>query len=128
MAGKASLHALTAMPGVQRAVAADLDGDRDLDIAAVSYLPAEEFPRLGEMGLDAVLWLEQVGPGRFVRHPLEKGSCDHFACAADPLGDGGAAKLVVGNFCLSKGRPISDTLTVWKRSPPAASLSGNAAP
>ncbi len=107
-------HRLTDMPGVTRAVAADVDGDGDLDILAVSYLPAEEFTRRDELALDSVLWLEQTRKGTFVRRPLETKECDHFTCAIGPLyGAGKPPTLVVGNFWSTKQRPLKETITLW---------------
>ena len=106
-------HRLADMPGVTRAVAVDVDGDGDLDILAVSYLPAEEFPRRDELNLDAVLWLEQTTKGTFVRRPLETKTCDHFTCAAGDLKGDGRPSLVVGNFWSTKKRPMKDALGIW---------------
>jgi hypothetical protein len=108
-----SHHRLADMPGVMRAVAADIDGDGDQDVFAVSYLPAEEFSRRDELALDAVLWLEQTTRGTFVRRPLETKTCDHFTCAVGDLKEDGRPALVVGNFWSTRQRPVRDALTIW---------------
>jgi hypothetical protein len=109
-------HPLTAMYGAMRAVAADVTGRGRKDIVAVSFLPAEHFPRRDEMQLDSVILLEQTAPGEFVRHSLETGACDHFTCAVgDLLGDG-TLYLVTGSFGLAEGRKMGQAITVWERS------------
>jgi hypothetical protein len=107
-------HPIAPMYGVMRALAADVDGDGDLDIIAVSYLPEETFPPRGDLDLDSVVLLEQVRPGQFVRHSLEAGTCDHFTCAiGDWVGDGGV-HLVTGNFNPRPQRPAADGVVLWK--------------
>jgi hypothetical protein len=107
-------HALTAQYGAHRAVAADLDGDGDLDVVSVAFLPAEEFPQAKAAGAEAVQILEQVAPGRFERHVLEVGSCDHLTCTAGDVFGDGRVHLVVGNFFMTPARGRGDLVTVWK--------------
>jgi hypothetical protein len=110
-------HPLTAMYGAMRAVAADFRGSGRMDIVTVSCLPPEIFPQRDRRKLDALVYLEQVEPGRFVRHVLEHGSCDHFTCAAGDLDGSGRPQLVVGNFCWSKAHRHEDAVTIWKNIP-----------
>jgi hypothetical protein len=107
-------HALTTMAGVQRAVAADLDGDDLLDVVAVSWLPGHNYPQRGKLGLDSVILMRQIAPGRFTRHSLEKGSCDHPTCAVGDLFGDGRMHLVMGNHYFSDPPPEADALTIWK--------------
>jgi hypothetical protein len=103
-------HRLTTMYGAHRAVAADFTGDGKLDVVAVSFLPEKVFPQ--RQDLDAIVLLEQVAPGRFVRHSLKRGACDHVTCAAGDVFGTGRMDFVTGNFTLSAG--LSDSLTIWR--------------
>src|SRR5262249_20807445 len=58
-------HSLKTMAGVERAVAADLDGDGLLDVVAVSWLPGNTYPEREKLGLDSVILLRQTAPGQF---------------------------------------------------------------
>jgi hypothetical protein len=111
-------HALTTMPGVMRAVAADLDGDGLLDIVAVSWLPRDRFPERAKLGLDSVILLRQTAPGRFARYWLEKGSCDHATCAVGDLMGDGRLHLVTGNHYLTNPPPQADAITIWQNVTP----------
>jgi hypothetical protein len=104
-------HPITPMYGVHRAVAADFRGTGRPDIVAVSYLPADRFPRRKELGLDAVIYLEQTAPGRFARHSLEAVTCDHTTCAAGDVFGTGRIDLVVGDFVSGPG---DRAITVWR--------------
>src|SRR5262249_40244644 len=107
-------HPLAAMHGVERAVAADLDGDGLKDVVAVSWLPANGFPQRGQLGLASVLLLRQTAPGTFTRHTLERESCDHPTCAVGDLFGDGRIHLVTGNhYFTDPGAPV-DAITVWQ--------------
>jgi hypothetical protein len=107
-------HPLTPLYGAMRAVAADLEGNGKLDIVAVSYLPAEEFPQRREQQLDSVILLEQTAPGKFTRHVLETAACDHVTCAAGAWNGDGKMHLVTGNLTLTSANRITDSLVLWK--------------
>jgi hypothetical protein len=111
-------HFLGAMPGVHRAVAADFQGKGRLDVVAVSFLPAEKFPERETLNLDAVIYLEQQAPGRFVRHSLETVTCDHATCAAGAWDGDGKVHLVTGNFCLTDQHSLPHSVALWKNGGP----------
>jgi hypothetical protein len=108
-------HPIAPMYGVHRAVAADFRGCGKLDIAAVSFLPGGAFPQRQERDLDAVIYLEQTEPGRFVRHSLETGSCDHLTCVAGDVFGTGKIDLVTGT---SVATPAAPSVTLWKNPAP----------
>jgi hypothetical protein len=107
-------HLLTRMYGVHRAVAADFEGNGRLGIVATSFLPGGEFPQRAALGLDAVIYLQQTAPGHFVRHSLEKVTCDHATCAAGAWDGDGKVHFVTGSFCLTPEYHIDNALTLWK--------------
>jgi hypothetical protein len=104
-------HPLTPMYGVHRAVAADLDGDGDLDIVAVCFLPVENFKERTEHKLDAIIVLEQTKPGVFARHTIEAEHCDHVTCAVGDVFGSGKLDVVTGNFTT---QPLKNAITIWQ--------------
>lgn len=111
--GKFKHHHLTSMCGVSRAVAADFRGNGSYDIVAVSSLPPHEYPQRQALNLSSVIFLENVAPGRYLRHSIETATCDHFTCAVGDLLGNGQNQLVVGNFSMVKEHPIANAITIW---------------
>jgi tetratricopeptide (TPR) repeat protein len=107
-------HRLISLYGASRAVAADFDGDNDLDIVAVSFLPRLEFPDREALRLPSVVLLEQSSRGSFEPHVLESGSCDHFTCAAGDWNGDGRPDLAIGNFSWKRSEQIKDAAVLWK--------------
>ncbi len=90
-----TVHELAALPGAHRAVAADLDGDGDLDIAVAAFLPDPEHTR-GAM--TALGWLEQTRAGVFEPHSLQAGQLSHVTLDVGDVDGDGRPDLLAGNF------------------------------
>ncbi len=88
-------HDLAALPGAHRALAADLDGDGDLDVAVAAFLPD---PERIHASLAALGWLEQTQPRVFLRHTLQTGQLSHTTLDVGDFDGDGAVDLVTGNF------------------------------
>ncbi len=117
-------HPITALYGVHRAVAADVDGDGLLDIVAVSYLPEEHFPQRNDLNLDSIIVLKQTAPGKFARHTLEAKTCDHVTCAVGDVFGTGRPDLVTAHFILNEFSDLAASLTIWRNLGPAAGNKG----
>lgn len=111
-------HLITPMYGVHRAVAGDFSGTGRMDVVAVSFLPIEAFPQRKSLNLDSVIYLEQIAPGRFVRHSLESVTCNHTSCVVGDIFGRGKLDLVTGNFTTSS--EIELGITIWKHLGPKA--------
>jgi hypothetical protein len=103
------VHELSRMPGVNRALAADFDLDGDLDVAACSLLPAGLRGEIPADGFDSVNWLEQVSPGQFKRHSIERNNSTHAAMYVNDLNRDAKPDIVVGTFV---DGPIGETPVV----------------
>jgi hypothetical protein len=106
-------HTLADMAGVSRAQAVDLDGDGDLDIVACAMLAAGA--DVDESQLPALVWLEQVTPGVFVRHTLEMGAPRHASLDVGDFDHDGDIDIVTSNFQTgASSSEHTDWVDVWE--------------
>jgi len=97
------------MPGVHRAVAADIDGDGDLDIVAGALLAGGS--DVDERRLPALVWVEQAKPGVFVPHTIEMGFPRHATLAVADIDGDGDMDIVTGY--MATGTPATSWVQVW---------------
>jgi FG-GAP-like repeat len=102
-------HTLAQIPGVHRAMAADLDGDGDLDVVACALFAAGS--DVDEKILPALVWLEQTKPGIFVRHTIEMGFPRHASLDVADIDSDGDIDIAVGFFSMDRTSPA--WVDVW---------------
>lgn len=112
-------HRLVEMPGANRSVAGDLDGDRDRDIVLVANLPAGVKPlALRESNPRSIMVLEQTSPREFTPRVLERGTPRYPALEVADFNRDGKLDFAVGAQLMDSelaGTPSAELprLTIW---------------
>ena len=110
-------HQLAQFPGAYCARTGDLDNDGDLDIVAGAFLPFLDPSDRNRARWDSLLWLEQVAPGQFRRHALERGTYFHAALSLEDFDKDGDLDIAVGNFVEPVFVPeigVPGAVTLWE--------------
>ena len=105
------------MPGVHRALAADMDRDGDLDIVAAALLPKDALQGLDVATMQAVIWLEQTAPLEFARHVIQSGRPNHAAMMIGDFDGNGTPDILAGCFEDSTDPLLPLVEIIWNRSP-----------
>lgn len=89
---------IAAMPGVHRALAADIDLDGDFDIVAAAILPQQSLRGARTEDLQALIWLEQTESGTFTRHVIQSGKPIYASIVVTDVDNDGDQDVVAGSF------------------------------
>lgn len=96
-------HRIATMAGVHRALAADIDEDGDLDVAAVALLPEQSLIDHDQSEYHSVIWLEQTAPGSFAYHLIENDVPVSAAMSLTDYDRDGHVDIVAGSFRAAQG-------------------------
>jgi len=109
-----TVRPIAALPGAHRAMAADLDGDGDLDIAAAAMVAGGG--GASETSLPGVVWLEQTAPHTWARHPIKIGTPAYATLDVGDADRDGRPDIIVGGFAFG---PLMDgVVDVWRNNKP----------
>ena len=98
---------------VQTAIAADLDGDGDLDLVASALLPQKTIDA-EKRAFEGVIWLERTAADAYERHVLSQGHPVSPAMTLADIDADGDVDVIAGNFHDGAGAP----LTVYRNDGP----------
>jgi len=111
---------IAALPGVHRALAADLDQDGDQDIAACAMVPARALQAQPGTPTQSVIWLEQTSGGQFTRHVISDERPIHAAMTVLDADGDGDTDLAAGCFAESRSESRFSLLLFLNAGQPAA--------
>ena len=98
---------IAAIPGVLRALSADLDRDGDQDIVAAALLPLKSIQGAAPESLQALIWLEQKTNGLFERHVIQKGPPIYSTISLSDTDADGDIDITAGCFYAEPADPPS---------------------
>ena len=101
-------HAVGALPGVHRAIPADMDGDGDIDIVAAALLPEKTRAKVEPHLQQGLVWFEQTAAGTFVRHVIERQQPFYATAAVLDLNGDTRPDILTGVFMESTPAPRND--------------------
>ena len=117
---KFSDQQIAALPGVHRALAADIDRDGDQDIAACAMVPARALQAQSGTPTQAVIWLEQGSDGRFQRHVISASQPQHAAMTVLDADGDGDTDIAAGCFAETKSESKFSLLLYLNAGQPSA--------
>lgn len=107
-------HRIGELHGVMASTVADFDGDDDLDIVGVTYIPDGHIPDSVRKQLPAAVLYEQTAKGQFTPHVLSRGDCDYLSCSVAVLPGDKLPSLLVGNGCFVNATRKLSAVSIWR--------------